>query len=85
MIAAWQTFLGTSQSNAEEEMYKELFLGLLNKTLTDVDISDEIDARSGHASGARPFYGQSNITKLRLRNLNTDRGSALYLDGMNAL
>ena len=66
-------------------MYKELLLGLLNKTLTEVDIADELDARNGHAAGARPFYGQSNITKLRLRNLNTDRSSTLYLDGMSGL
>lgn len=69
----------------EEEMYKELLLGLLNKTLTEVDIADEIDARNGHAAGARPFYGQSNITKLRLRNLNADRSSAFYLDGLGNL
>lgn len=69
----------------EEEMYKEMFLGLLNKTLTEVDIADEIDARYGHASGARPFYGQSNITKLRLRNLIADRSSVFYLDVISKL
>ena len=84
MLAARNSF-AKSRGNAEEEMYKELFLGLLNKTLTEVDIADEIDATYGHGAGARPFFGQSNITSLRLRNLKTDNYSSFYLDGLSGL
>lgn len=84
LLGARQFF--ESHGNAEEEMYKELLIGLLNKTLTEVDIADEIDARgSDHAAGARPFYGQSNLKKLRLRNFYTNRTSTQYLDGMGNL
>lgn len=38
MIADRQIFLGTSQSNAEEEMYKELFIGLTENTLPETVI-----------------------------------------------
>lgn len=78
--------IGTMAANGgDEAMYKELLLKLLNKQLTEIEIADEIDARGGHGYGVRPFYGQSNLTTIKMPNLITDNFSSFYFDGVTNL
>lgn len=69
----------------EEAMYKELFSGLCNGTVTDIDTDIPIDATYGHGAGIRIIQGQPRLKKIRLRNLTTDAYSSNYLNGCTSI